>query len=95
MVERGRQALATWDHGKDSVTVPPSTGSQVEYYDKTYRPYLPVKNNFKNTYDLGFNSQHQRGHQRRKRANHVLQLAGSPVQPGARCLTTTSGGCPC
>ncbi len=35
---------------------PAFDGSQVEYYDKTYRPYLPVKNNFKNTYDLGFNS---------------------------------------
>lgn len=35
---------------------PKFDGSQIEYYDRTYRPYEAVENNFKNTYDLGFNS---------------------------------------
>ncbi|BEH00568.1 SusC/RagA family TonB-linked outer membrane protein [Bacteroides sedimenti] len=35
---------------------PAFDGSNIEYYDHTYRPYNAVKNNFKDTYDLGFNS---------------------------------------
>lgn len=35
---------------------PKYDGSDIEYYDRSYRPYLPVKNNFKDAYDLGFNS---------------------------------------
>ncbi|SEA23463.1 iron complex outermembrane recepter protein [Porphyromonadaceae bacterium NLAE-zl-C104] len=31
-------------------------GSDIEYYDKSYKAYRPVKNNFKDTYDLGFNT---------------------------------------
>lgn len=31
-------------------------GSQIEYYDHTYRPYKADKNNFKDSYNLGFNS---------------------------------------
>lgn len=31
-------------------------GSDIEYYDRTYRPYEPVKNNMKDAYDLGFNT---------------------------------------
>jgi iron complex outermembrane receptor protein len=35
---------------------PKFDGSEIEYYDHTYRPYEAVKNNFKDTYNLGFNS---------------------------------------
>ncbi len=35
---------------------PKFDGSQIEYYDKIYTPYEAVKNNFKDTYNLGFNS---------------------------------------
>lgn len=35
---------------------PKFDGSQIEYYDHTYRGYNAVKNNFKDTYDLGFNT---------------------------------------
>jgi iron complex outermembrane receptor protein len=35
---------------------PKFDGREIEYYDKSYRAYWPVKNNFKDTYDLGFNS---------------------------------------
>ena len=35
---------------------PKFDGSSIEYYDRTYRPYEAVKNNFKDTYNLGFNS---------------------------------------
>lgn len=31
-------------------------GREIEFYDRSYRAYEPVKNNFKDTYDLGFNS---------------------------------------
>ena len=35
---------------------PKYDGSEIEFYDKSYRAYLPVKNNFKDAYNLGFNS---------------------------------------
>ncbi len=35
---------------------PKFDGREIEYYDKSYRAYLPVKNNFKDTYELGFNT---------------------------------------
>ncbi len=35
---------------------PKFDGSSIEYYDRSYRPYEAVKNNLKNTYDLGFNT---------------------------------------
>lgn len=35
---------------------PKFDGSSIEYYDKSYKPYEAVKNNFKDTYNLGFNS---------------------------------------
>jgi iron complex outermembrane receptor protein len=35
---------------------PQFDGREVEYYDGTYRPYDPVKNNFKDAYSTGFNS---------------------------------------
>lgn len=35
---------------------PKFDGSPIEYYDHSMRPYKAVKNNFKDTYDLGFNS---------------------------------------
>lgn len=35
---------------------PKYDGSDIEFYDRTYRAYLPVENNFKDAYNLGFNS---------------------------------------
>lgn len=35
---------------------PKYDGSEIEFYDKSYRPYLPVENNFKDAYNLGFNT---------------------------------------
>lgn len=35
---------------------PQFDGREVEYYDGTYRPYEPVKNNFKDAHSTGFNS---------------------------------------
>ncbi|HBX46866.1 MAG TPA: SusC/RagA family TonB-linked outer membrane protein, partial [Porphyromonadaceae bacterium] len=35
---------------------PQFDGREVEYYDGTYRSYNPVRNNFKEAYDTGFNS---------------------------------------
>lgn len=35
---------------------PAFDGSPIEYYDKTTRNYSPVKNNFKDIYDLGFST---------------------------------------
>jgi len=35
---------------------PAFDGSSIEYYDHTYRPYKADKNNFKDSYNLGFNT---------------------------------------
>lgn len=44
--------MGGWDYGYG----PRFDGSDIEYYDKSYRPYEAVKNNLKDVYDLGFNS---------------------------------------
>lgn len=50
----GKESILSQDQGFSFG--PAFDGRQIEYYDGTYRPYSPLKSNFKDAYETGVNS---------------------------------------